>query len=496
MKKPTLYNRAARLLTLVACSALLASCYSDDEYALDPSASDGIATVRVGITSERVDETVTRAGTDDNAYEHEFMNHLCVLIVNESGTLVKKLGPDILNGIAAAQTGDLEEWTSEELDLPVGTYTIYAFANWSRLEDVTLNTLFSTVAENTDITTQLNSLAGLQLEDLASQITCRNGQEITANTVFIPMYGTEKVEVTETTTSISVGLDRLVSRVRLKLDLPDGLTLGEDANLTFSGVAPVTGLTTPLTLLEGITLAGDWNTLSYDFPLKDYSAEAGTISIPDFYVNETMLNAPFTVTLKTGNAVGVAEYTAQTDRIELPRNRIYPLTLQLKDYAPVITPTAWLSAIDAYPEEITTRVDGDTYYINGICVGAQFELACNAVSDGTNTFTPTSVTWKLINDDSSYMTSGVYVTSTTNNSVRGYISADDRYEDKSSLLQLDVAWSDGTNSYNRTYRVVVQDLLDMFDVEYSTTTRSSSVTERMLRPCWLEPETLILFQKK
>lgn len=496
MKKPTLYNRAARLLTLVACSALLASCYSDDEYPLDPSASDGIATVRVGITSERVDGMVTRAGTDNNAYKHEFMNHLCVLIVNKSGTLVKKLGPDILNGIAAARTGDLEEWTSEELDLPVGTYQIYAFANWSRLENVTLNNLFSTVAEGEDITDDLNSLADLQLKDLASRITCRNGQEIDANTVFIPMYGTEEVTVTETTTSISVGLDRLVSRVRLNLELPEGMTLGEDASLTFSGVAPVTGLTTSLTSLDDITLDVEKNTLSYDFPLKDYTSSERTVSIPDFYVNETMLNKPFTVTLRTGNTVGVAEYTAQTERFELPRNSIYPLTLQLKDYAPVITPTAWLSPIAVYPQEIKTTLDDDTYYIDGICVGAQFELACNAVSDVTNTITPTSVAWTLIDDNSAYMTSGVYVTSTTDNSVRGYISADDRYEDKSFLLQLDVAWSDGGNNYDRTYRVVVQDLLDMFDVDYATTTRSASVTGRMLRPCWLEPETLILFQKK
>ena len=54
-----------------------------------------------------------------------------------------------------------------------------------------------------------------------------------------------------------------------------------------------------------------------------------------------------------------------------------------------------------------------------------------------------------------------------------------------------VYWEDGADSYERTYRIVFADLLDITEAR----TRSA-IRRSLLEPCWLQPETLTLFMKK
>lgn len=87
---------------------------------------------RVSIRVGASDNVETKAGDDPNALEHEFINELCVFVVDDQGTIEQKLVTT--DGSAtpsddALKTGDAYEWRSDEFVLPAGKKTIYAFAN-------------------------------------------------------------------------------------------------------------------------------------------------------------------------------------------------------------------------------------------------------------------------------------------------------------------------------------------------------------------------------
>ena len=513
MKNHKIQKLLARPLALLCCAALLASCYSEDDMdGCFPDATEGgKATVRIGVTAERPDEPLKRAVEEGKA--HEYMNHLHVLIVRADGTLAMDLLPD-LSADALAQAGDLERWTSDPIKLEPGTYTLYAVANWKGYNNATLNVLSTDIPESgnvegsTSFPTWLQSLRTLQLEDPAGRVRIDDASVQDGGAVFIPMSGTVVANVTASTTMLEIPLDRLVSKVRATLDLTRAETgLSDGARLVFSGVYPVVGLFKPLQSMSDITLSGSgtWQTLSYTQAVGEKTAGT-TYTIPDFYVNETLGTEGFTVTLETGNSTGVASYTGTTTtNKELPRNSILPLTLDFSGWTLGLEVQAWKSPIDESPLSLTvSQESADTYRVTGLCEGGQFRLTIPNVTkteDGSNT-TVKQVDWTILNEpwgirfENNGYTHTSYATSaagggTTPPFVDGSISGDDRLVGTDFTVEARVYWEDGADSYERTYRIVFADLLDITEAR----TRSA-IRRSLLEPCWLQPETLTLFMKK
>lgn len=109
------------------CAVPLASCSFDDDI---DQGGDGTATLQLSITAREEGDLNTRA--DEVGTNGEYMHNLCVLIVDGTNVVTKKLLPntdDEFAGNTAAQQGNLKSWVSDPFTLPEGTYTVYAFAN-------------------------------------------------------------------------------------------------------------------------------------------------------------------------------------------------------------------------------------------------------------------------------------------------------------------------------------------------------------------------------
>lgn len=495
MKNHKIQNLLTRPLALLCCAALLASCYSEDEMdGCFPAAPEGgKATVRIGVTAERSGNAPElKAGSDGNAQSGEYIHQLCVLIVDEATQRLEwkflsdgSTDPVFATGSDAA-TGNLERWTSEPIEISTGEKTIYAFANWAGVQNTDWNSLIGLSVGTTPVSSDPDQIV---IADPASTISLG-----TEPLQYIPMSGSIAVTVTANTGTISLPIDRLVSRVRLSLQLPEGVTLAEGASLEFAGCAQNVGLFRTLT-----DEAQAGTHAAYTFPLNaTEGTTAQTLTVGDFYVNETLLSQPFTVTLHTGNTTGagIVDYTAQTALIGLPRNSIYPLTLSPAETEPGLQARAWLSDIGDLPVEIVATADAETYLVTGICVGAQFELSISSIThNGSADIDLTSVSWILPDGQEGIFLDGG-VSTVQGATVSGYISADDHYIGQNRTLQAHVAWQEGGKTYERVFNVVISNLFDMFDaVEVGTRSAARGILTRSLTD-WLQPETLILFTKK
>lgn len=510
MKNHKIQKLLARPLALLCCAALLASCYSEDEMdGCFPAAPEGgKATVRIGVTAERPDEPLKRAVEEGKV--HEYMNHLHVLIVRADGTLAMDLLPD-LSADALAQAGDLERWTSDPIELEPGTYTLYAVANWKGYNNATLNVLSTDIPESgnvegsTSFPIWLESLRTLQLEDPAGKVKIDAASVKAGEAVFIPMSGMTVEDVTASTTILEIPLDRLVSKVRATIDLTHAEHgLSDGARLTFSNICPVVGLFEPIGSMDDITLPGDsWTTLSYSQALS--AQTVGTsVTIPDFYVNETLGSEGFLVELETGNTSGVMAYTATTRLTDLGRNSIYPLTLDFSAWELELNVSGWKSPIDKNPLMLqVSQETSDTYRVTGLCEGGLFRLSISSAvkTEDQSTAGVDSVDWTILDEpwgirfDNNGYTYTSYRTPSEYGGyhpaqVDGVISGDDRLVGKDFTIEARVYWEDGADSYERTYRIILADLKDITEATPMSFKRS------LLEPCWLQPETLTLFMKK
>ena len=305
----------------LACVAMLSSCAFDDDAAEcpDPNAP---ATVRVSVSAgEPGDLNGTRAGDDVNADEHEFMHTLYLCILDESGYVQEMFHEDdgalqnLIAGEAAAATGDVLNWTSENITLAPGTYTIYAFANVDGYKGE------NDQAQAVDVMAYLQDqfkrgggvrtdLPNFRLNDPASKINFNEGK-------YIPMSAKETITVTSNTRDISIGLDRLVSKVQLTVPSAEYVSAG--STVQFSGYS----LNVPLLGADNggygdTQLYGGRTAVTAEMP---FSQPGEVVS---FYVNETNTGDPFTVTFNTGKSGNgdISTYVAKTLRSDIPRNSI------------------------------------------------------------------------------------------------------------------------------------------------------------------------------
>ena len=435
------------------CAVPLASCSFDDD--IDTGDDNAPATLQLSITAREEGDLNTRVGTEVGQ-NSEYMHNLLVLFVQDD-KVVKKFLPDLSND-EAAKVGNLKTWKSESFTLTPGTYTVYAFAN--------IDSYFSTAWSSL---TGLGTEEGKSLSDLGVDINNivlegNPASKLDFSNYFIPMSAKEEVTVTRSTRNISIGLDRLVSKIRMSITGKAGAKV---TALSFGGYAD------KITLFSDKALEGETYTTTKtitvpgDGTLKaDVSGETGTLAIPDFYVNSSPAGHPFNVSVTTDEMSGVT-YEATTARGELPRNSIFPLTLQLNDYGLDLAAQCWVSPIGSLPVEVQITGFDNTYQIK-VPEGCQFEFTVNGVKNtgGTTTVTDPDCNWNIPNG-----VDGIIFESQTTNvkTIKGHVTAS---SGKTFDLSLLVTWQDNGATYNRTYTVkVVTD--DITNFPFKSKTRTS-----------------------
>lgn len=408
-------------LWCLLCAVLLVSC-AMEEY---DTTKDHVS-LQLQITTRMEGDLNTRVGEEEVGTNSEYMHNLCVLIV-QNGKIIKRFLPELSDN-KAAQSGNLKSWMSEAFSIEVGNYIVYAFANFNPEYSIEWNNLTKiTEGEN------FPAVNDIVLDDPVSKINF--------NDSFIPMSAKEEITVTSSTKSISIGLDRLVSKIRMIIVGKDNT---EVTDLAFGGYA------------NKIPLFADGalNEVAYESSVKIAIPNEGILAngnlvIPDFYVNSSPLGHPFTVNIRTIETNGIVhDATAVTKRDELPRNSIFPLTLQLNEYGLDLQAQCWLSPIGSLPVKVAVSFLPDTYEIE-VPEGCQFAFTVAGVTGGYQV-TDLKGTWNIISPingiDFDGKTAGV-------ETVKGHVTAS---AGKTFDLGLLVTWKDGSASYSRKYTVILR----------------------------------------
>ena len=432
----------------LACVAMLSSCAFDDDAAEcpDPNAP---ATVRISVSAgEPGDLNGTRAGDDVNADEHEFMHTLYLCILDESGYVQEMFHEDggalqnLIAGEAAAATGDVLNWTSENITLAPGTYTIYAFANVDGYKGE------NDQAQNVDVMAYLQDqfkrgggvrtdLPSFRLNDPAGKINFNGG-------MFIPMSAKKTITVTTNTRDISIGLDRLVSKVRLTV--PSNEYISDNSKVQFSDYSE----NVPLLGADNggygnAQLYGERTAASKAMPFNKPG------DVVSFYVNETNTGDPFTVTFNTGKSGNgdISTYVAKTQRTDIPRNSIYPLSLTFPDFGFNLTPTAWLY-VTGVPYAVYYSVGENAFKVE-IATGSFFNLAPGNVTDSDGEH---QATWTWTVPEQQYK--GLKISLNQDGVIEGNVPAGNEYIGYKYTLHLNGKWTDNAgHSIDRSYTVVV-----------------------------------------
>lgn len=495
--KKTYRHILARALAAVplACSVLLSSCYTD-EYDGCPTDGQQPVAVRLNISAgEPGDLNGTRAAGDlVEGGDGEFMHTLYIYIVDSSGRLVKKF-ENPLEGSALASTGDVKSWQTRKFTLEPGTYTVFAFANideyqgWVNDEDTQLSGYEFIHDEFKEEGGLSDTFYDFRLVDPASKINFNNG-------MFIPMSAKEEITITEnydlnSVNTIDIGLDRLVTKVKMTIN-DAAENIPANSTITFGNYS------------ENVPLMGKDDNENVDYFTTYFGERTKSTTIKNvnsgdvqtFYVNETLDGAekPFTVTLSTKNSSGVSTYTATTERTELPRNSIYPLTLTFSDFGISITPRAWLEVLGiGYKVEYTPEKD-DVYRVE-LATGSYFELTPKAITAGDDTISV--VTWKWT-QDGNLPTGYVVKIDDNTDTVTGNLPAGGTSYYGEFTLKLNGKWTYGVADYDRTYTFIIDVCHDeVWAMDRLIDNGANSRAAEMPVPAYrLAPEYLNMFKVK
>lgn len=412
------------------CAVPLASCSFDDD--INTGGDNAPATLQLSITAREEGDLNTRVGTEVGQ-DNEYMHNLLVLFI-QNGKVVKKFLPD-LRYDEAAKVGNLKTWESEKFTLTPGTYTVYAFANIDTYYDEHWGSLTG-LEENAQIPDGVD-IDNIVLED-------NPASKLDFVTYFIPMSAKEDVTVTSDTRKVSIGLDRLVSKIRMSIT---GKADTKVTALSFGGYADKIGLfsDTPVNNMQytckHIVLNGEE---SQSIQLND----DGTYQFADFYVNSSPENSGYTVTLETDEKNGTT-YTATTARKELPRNSIYPLSLNLTGYDVTLDLHCWVSPIGNVPVEVELSPNPD-YYTCTIPEGCQFEFTVGVTPSGTTTIEYLKSAWTFDKESVTGLAFDNYTEGDT--TVKGHVTAS---AGKTFNLTFDVTWTADGNNFERKYNVII-----------------------------------------
>ena len=451
------------------CAVPLASCSFDDDIV---ESRERPATMQLSITAREEGDLNTRAGSVEIGQDHEYMHNLLVLFIQD-GKVVKKFLPDLRYN-EAAQEGNLKEWVSGDFTLDPGTYTVYAFAN--------IDSYFSTDWSSLTGLEEGASVASLDIDNIV--LEDNPASKLDFSNYFIPMSAKEEVAVTSNTRNISIGLDRLVSKIRMSITGKIGTKV---TALSFGGYADKIGLFSD-TQVNDIQYTCQHIVLNGEESQSIQLNDDGTYQFADFYVNSSPENSGYTVTLETDEKNGTT-YTATTTRKVLPRNSIFPLVPNLTGYEVSLDLHCWVSPIGNVPVEVELSPDPD-YYTCTIPEGCQFEFTVGVTpaSSGTPAVTDLKGAWTF---DETKITGLVFDDYTEGETtVKGHVTAS---AGETFNLTFDVTWTPaGGNPTTRRYNVEITtgDIADFPFKPSQINTRASEFTLD-----YLGPEMLNMFKK-
>lgn len=411
------------------CAVPLASCSFDDD--IDTGDDNAPAMLQLSITAREEGDLNTREGTEVGQ-NSEYMHNLLVLFIQDD-KVVKKFLPDLSND-EAAKVGNLKTWTSESFTLTPGTYTVYAFAN--------IDSYFSTAWSSLTGLGIDESIESLGIDDIV--LEGNPASKLDLLTYFIPMSAKEEVTVTRSTRNISIGLDRLVSKIRMSITgKPDTKVTA----LSFSGYADKIGLFSD-TQVNDMQYTCQHIVLNGEESQSIQLSDGGTYQFADFYVNSSPGNSGYTVTLETDEKNGTT-YTATTKRTVLPRNSIYPLSLNLTGYDVTLDLHCWVSPIGNVPVEVKLSPNPD-YYTCTIPEGSQFEFTVGVTPSGTTAIENLKSAWTFDKESVTGLAFDNYTEGDT--TVKGHVTAS---AGKTFNLTFDVTWTADRNNFERRYNVII-----------------------------------------
>ena len=413
------------------CAVPLASCSFDDD--IDTGDDNAPAMLQLSITAREEGDLNTREGTEVGQ-NSEYMHNLLVLFIQDD-KVVKKFLPDLSND-EAAKVGNLKTWTSESFTLTPGTYTVYAFANIDSYFSTAWSSLTG-LGDGESLTEKGIDIDNIVLED-------NPASKLDLLTYFIPMSAKEEVTVTRSTRNISIGLDRLVTKIRMSITgKPDTKVTA----LSFSGYADKIGLFSD-TQVNDMQYTCQHIVLNGEESQSIQLIDGGTYQFDDFYVNSSPGNSGYTVTLETDEKNGTT-YTATTARKELPRNSIYPLSLNLTGYDVTLDLHCWVSPIGNVPVEVKLSPNPD-YYTCTIPEGCQFEFTVGVTPSGTTTIEYLKSAWTFDKESVTGLAFDNYTEGDT--TVKGHVTAS---AGKTFNLTFDVTWTADGNNFERRYNVII-----------------------------------------
>ena len=412
------------------CAVPLASCSFDDD--IDQGDDNAPAMLQLSITAREEGDLNTREGTEVGQ-NSEYMHNLLVLFI-QNGKVVKKFLPD-LRYDEAAKVGNLKTWESEKFTLTPGTYTVYAFANIDTYYDEHWGSLTG-LEENAQIQEGVD-IDNIVLED-------NPASKLDFVTYFIPMSAKEDVTVTRSTRNISIGLDRLVTKIRMSIT---GKPNTKVTALSFGGYADKIGLFSD-TQVNDMQYTCQHIVLNGEESQSIQLSDGGTYQFADFYVNSSPGNSGYTVTLETDEKNGTT-YTATTKRTVLPRNSIYPLSLNLTGYDVTLDLHCWVSPIGNVPVEVKLSPNPD-YYTCTIPEGSQFEFTVGVTPSGTTAIENLKSAWTFDKESVTGLAFDNYTEGDT--TVKGHVTAS---AGKTFNLTFDVTWTADGNNFERRYNVII-----------------------------------------
>ena len=304
------------------------------------TADDGMRTLSIEIGAEGSLKTKIFAD-DENAYEHEFMNELCVFVVDANGTIEKKFlysGTTQDGAFTGESTdGNAYEWRSDDFELPTGNKTIYAFANWSKINNNSWNSIIDKTTGDQLIDTELSTI---EIDDPAGNINFDDGK-------YIPMsvkYGPFDFQVSQTA---RVELVRLVGRIDATItnSRTSAITVNSVTMEPFAESVPLM----PQTTYQSGTSD---NTVTYTFENGQTIEPNGTHEF-HFYVNETGNDNTFNISVALNDGGSLTGRLQSTNSI--PRNNFLPLSLNISDNDVFLYIMAYVSPIGGYPVQVITN---------------------------------------------------------------------------------------------------------------------------------------------
>lgn len=440
------HRASLHLLWLVA--ALLGSC-SEERHEDAPAA---MSMVQLSIVAKEENDLNTRAETEEGQ-AGEYINRLCVLVVGADGVLVKKLLPD-LSADELAQKGNLRQWQSKGFPLPEGNYTVYAFANVDTYYGGLWGSLTG-LEEGTDVSEIINRLKSYQLDDPASKIDLSE--------YFIPMTAVSAVAVKGVLTTATIGMDRLVTKVRLKINGVPGIKINaveckwaDDKVMLLPSSSDTWYENTHSTYLVGPGSGVD--------SLK--IGPKGSVAIPDFYINSSDADRHLDFVVTTGEKRGVI-YRASTPVRNMQRNSIYPVVLRLMDHGLKVSATVRVFVNGAGWQESDINFGIDDTYDIAMPEGCSFTFNVDGIYMEGELCDVMDCTWSYESDKVSGLVWTDGDEAYYGTPCDGVISAT---PDMVIPIRLDVTWESQSVMYDRTYFINVYST-NLSDYEFDNSTR-------------------------